>query len=239
MSTKKDITKSRIIPWLLKEKIKNEKGDRLDFTNHPFLFDIYRDQSQLLTIMKAAQVGLSTTSIVKNHHDAKRLKMDIIYTLPTDKDVGVFVGGKVNRIIANNPSMLKDVADKDSIEQKQVGNSMIYFRGTWTKKAAIMVTADRLVHDEKDSSKLDVIADYQARLQHSKFKQIHTFSHPSLPETGVHSDWLKSDQKHWHIVCPACKYWQTLTWDTENPEEMSVDLERIIFSCKNNTFKVY
>jgi len=239
MTTQKDITKSRIIPWLIKEKIKNEKGDRIDFIMHPFLYDIYRDQSQNLVIMKAAQIGMSTTSIIKNHHDAKRFKMDIIYTLPTDKDVGVFVGGKVNRIIANNKCMLKDVADKDSIEQKQVGNSMIYFRGTWTKKAAIMVTADRLVHDEKDSSKLDIIADYQARTQHSKFKQTHTFSHPSLPETGVHTDWLQSDQKYWFIKCSHCKHWQYLSWNTENPKKMSIDLDKEIYICKKCHGEIY
>ena len=197
-----------ILDWIGEEKIKNEKGDLIEFDSHPFLVDIYDDRSKDLTVMKAAQVGMSTCEILKNHYDAKHEKMDIIYTLPTDNDVKVFVGGKVNRIIANNPCMLEDVADKDSIEQKQVGNSMIYFRGTWTKKTAIMVTADRLAHDEKDSSKLDIIADYQARTQHSKFKQTHTYSHPSLPEMGVHSDWLKSDQKHWFIKCPHCLHWQ-------------------------------
>ena len=221
------------VRWINAENIRNEKGDLIEWFQHPFLVDIYLDQSPHLTIMKAAQVGLSTLSILKNHYDAKKRKLDIIYTLPTDNDVRVFVGGKVNRIIANNQGLIEDVADKDSVESKRVGNSMIYFRGTWTKKAAIMVTADRLVHDEKDSSKLDVIADYQARLQHSKFKQIHTFSHPSLPETGVHADWLKSDQKHWMVKCEYCAHWQTLTWDTENPEEMSVDIERLIYACKN------
>lgn len=220
------------LDWIMENRIKNEKGDPIEFDNHPFLIDIYDDQSQNLTVMKPAQVGMSTLEIIKNHRDAKQHKMDIIYTLPTDNDVRVFVGGKVNRIIANNPVMLADVADKDSIEQKQVGNSMIYFRGSWTKKAAIMVTADRLSHDEKDSSKLDVIADYQARLQHSKYKQIHTFSHPSLPETGVHADFLKSDQKYWFVKCPHCNHWQFLSWDTENPRKMSVDFEREIYVCK-------
>lgn len=217
--------------WVWKT-ILNEKGERMEFDEHPFLIKIYNDNSQYLVVMKAAQVGMSTLQILKNHRDAKRQKMDIIYTLPTDKDVSVFVGGKVNRIIANNKEMLTDVVDKDSIEQKQVGNSMIYFRGTWTKKAAIMVTADRLVHDEKDSSKLDVIADYQARLQHSKFKQTHTFSHPSLPETGVHADWLKSDQKYWHIRCRNCRYWQYLNWNTEDPRKMSVDFKKRAYVCK-------
>jgi len=218
--------------WICCEQIKNEKGLPIDFDTHPFLFDIYADQSQNLCCMKAAQIGLSTLAILKNHNDAKNYKMDIIYTLPTDSDVNVFVGGKVNRIIANNQSMIDDVADKDSIQQKQVGESMIYFRGTWSKKAAIMVTADRLVHDEKDSSKLDVIADYQARLQHSVFKQTHSFSHPDLPETGIHADWLKSDQKHWFVKCPHCSEWQYLSWDLINNNKMSICLERRIFRCK-------
>lgn len=221
-----------ILDWMAENKIRNEKGDLVEFDMHPFLVDIYDDQSPHLTVMKAAQVGMSTLQIIKNHRDAKRYKMDIIYTLPTDQDVRIFVGGKVNRIISNNAVMLSDVADKDSIEVKQIGDSIIYFRGTWTKKAAIMVTADRLVHDEKDSSKLDVISDYQARLQHSKYKQTHTFSHPSLPETGVHKDWLESDQKHWFIKCPHCFKWQYLSWDTENPKKMSVDLEKKIYICK-------
>src|SRR3990167_6401767 len=112
-------TENGILDWLGENKIRNEKGDLIEFDSHPFLIDIYDDNSQNLTVMKAAQVGLSTLQILKNHRDAKRYKMDIIYTLPTDNDVRVFVGGKVNRIIANNPtSLLKDVADKDSIEQK-------------------------------------------------------------------------------------------------------------------------
>ena len=153
-------------------------------------------------------------------------------TLPTEQDVGVFVGGKVNRIIANNPYMEKLTKDKDTIEQKRIGQSMIYFRGTWSKKAAIMVTADRLVHDEKDSSKQDVIADYQARLQHSKFKQTHVFSHPSIPNSGVDMEWKISDQKEWFITCPHCQYKQILTWNTEDEKKMSINIEKEQFECK-------
>jgi hypothetical protein len=227
-----EVSDVNIHAWIQENKIKNEKGERIDFRQHLFLYDIYEDNSDNLVIMKAAQVGASTLEIIKNTFDAKRYRMDIIYTLPTDGDVSVFVGGKVNRIIANNPILLQYIADKDSIEQKAIGESMIYFRGTWTKKAAIMVTADRLVHDEKDSSKQDVVADYQARLQHSKFKQTHVFSHPSIPNTGVDIEWHLSDQKEWIIQCPHCAKEQYLSWDTENPARMSIDLERKKYVCK-------
>lgn len=218
--------------WIQEHGIKNEKGDPIEFRNHLFLYDIYRDQSDYLICMKAAQIGFSTLAIIKNIYDAWSRKLEIIHTLPTDNDINAFVSGKVDRIISNNPIMREYVADKDAVDQKIIGNSMIYFRGTWTKKAAIMITADRLVHDEKDSSKLDVIADYQSRLQHSKFKQTHMFSHPSLPEIGIHADWLKSDQKHWMITCPKCRKRQYLSWNTENPKKMSIDIENKTFICK-------
>ena len=213
--------------WLLKNSIKNEKGDLIEFKNHLFLYDIYSDQSDYLVCMKAAQVGMSTLEVLKNIYDAKRNKMDLIYTLPSDEDVQTFVGGKVNRIIAQNPILLEYTKDKDSIEQKAIGDSMIYFRGTWSKRAAIMVTADRLIHDEKDSSKQEIVSDYQARLQHSKYHQIHVFSHPSAPDFGVDVEWQQSDQKHWFIKCEKCEKEQYLSW----PD--SVDFKRREFICKH------
>lgn len=218
--------------WVETHKIVNEKGDPISFIKHQFLLDIYDDQSDNLVVEKAAQAGLSTLEILKNIRDAELHKMDIIYTLPTDSDTKIFVGGKVNRIINNNPHLGALTADKDTIEQKQIGQSMIYFRGTWSAKAAIMVTADRLVHDEKDSSKQDVIADYQARLQHSKYKQTHVFSHPSVVNSGVDIEWNLSDQKEWFIKCPHCGYRQYLTWDTEDEGKMSIDIKKKIFVCK-------
>lgn len=226
------IARGGILGWLNEHKIKNEKGDLITFERHAYQIAIFEDQSPNLVVMKAAQVGMSTVEILKNIRDAEMHHMDIIYTLPTDADVGVFVGGKVNRIIANNDHLTQLVADKDSIEQKQIGQSMIYFRGTWTKKAAIMITADRLVHDEKDSSKQDVVRDYQARLQHSKYKQTHVFSHPSVPNNGVDTEWKLSDQKEWLITCPHCAKQQYLSWDTTDPKRMSIDLDLREFVCK-------
>ena len=213
--------------WINENQIKNEKGDPIEFRNHLFLFDVYRDRTDNLVVMKAAQVGASTMDVLKTIYDAKRDKMDIIYTLPTFADVQVFVGGKVNRIIAQNPILQSYTKDKDTIEQKMIGNSMIYFRGTFSAKAAIMVTADRVIHDEIDSSNQEVAKFYQSRLQHSKFKQTHVFSHPSVPGFGVDVEWQKSDQKHWFVKCPHCHKENFLSW----PE--SVCSERKKYICKD------
>jgi len=157
---------------------------------------------------------------------AKNLGFDIIYTLPTESDVHEFVGGKVNRIIAQNPILQEYVTDKDTIEQKRVGENLIYYRGTWTQKAAIMVSSDYNCYDEVDASKQDVIEQYATRLQHSPHKYEHYFSHPSAQGTGVDRYWERSDKKHWFIRCHKCNLEQYLSW----PE--SIDDKTKTFVCK-------
>lgn len=182
--------------------------------------------SPKLCIVKAAQVGLSVCEILKVFFMAKKMGIDVVYTLPTDTDVQTMVGGKVNRIIAQNPILQTYTQDKDSVFQKQVGESMVYFRSTFSKKMATMITADWLIHDEADSSKQDVIEMYQSRLQASKHKLRHLFSHPSIPGYGVDVEWRKSDQRHWFITCQDCKKEQYLDW----PD--SICAERRCFVCK-------
>lgn len=201
-----------IINWIIKHDIRTEKGAKYDLKSHYFLIDILRDLSPLQVCIKAAQLGLTVAEFLKLMFVVKKKNLDVIYTLPTDNDVQVMVGGKFNRIIANNPVLQSYTNDKDTVEQKKIGDGMAYFRGTFTKKAAISVTSDLNVHDEVDFSNMNVINDYESRLQHSKFKGQWMFGHPSTDNYGVDIYWKKSDQKHWFIKCPHCKKEHYMEW---------------------------
>lgn len=216
-----------IVAWITEHGIKNEAGNPIDFRDHLFLLDIYEDQSPKLVCYKAAQIGFSTMAILKSLWLAKHRKLDIIYTMPSSSDMKDFVGGKVNRIISQNPVLLDYVKDKDSIEQKQVGDNIVYYRGTFTEKAAIAVSSDLNIHDEEDRSKQAIIQQYGSRLQHSKHKWEWHFSNPSVEGNGVSRYWADSDQKHWFIKCRACTREQYLSW----PD--SIDIQRSAFVCKH------
>lgn len=216
-----------ILAFIFKHGIKTERNEPLDLKQHLFLFDIFSDLSPLQVVMKPAQVGLTTLEIIKLFWVAYTKKMEIIFTMPTDGDIVDFVGSRVNRIIANNPIFQEWTADRDNIETKKIGDAMCYFRGTHTKRAAISVPADCVIHDEVDSSSQMVIADYESRLKHSKYKWRWYFSHPSTEGTGVHKMWVRSDQKHWLIRCRSCTQEQYLSW----PE--SIDQDKEIYVCKH------
>ncbi len=190
---------SSLLGFIQVNKPKTESGALIDFADHKYLLQIYNDVSKRLAVMKAAQIGLSTLQIFRALWRAYYEHYDIIYVLPTMSDVQDFVAGKVNRIIEQNTVMQRWVADKDSIEQKRVGSSSIYFRGSWVERQALMISADELMLDEYDRSDLSVLETYESRLQHSDKGYISIFSNPSRPGYGIDEKYALSDKQLFHL----------------------------------------
>ena len=207
-------------------KIKNELGIPLSFKDRPFMAAILQDLSPLQAILKAPQVGATVLETVKSLWVAHFLEKDIIYTLPTETDVQEMAGGKINRIIAQNPIFLEWVKDHDTVSQKNVGKNIIYYRGTFTNKAAMMVSSQLNIHDEVDASKPDVIIQYETRQQASTDGWRWYFSHPSAVGAGIDQQWQKSDQKEWFIHCTFCNEWQFMEWP------LSVNQSKSCYQCK-------
>lgn len=222
-----DFGEHSIIGWVLKNQIKTENGKPYDLRSHPYMFDILRDWSPLQVWLKSAQVGGSIAANLKLLWAVHHYGLNAAYTLPTAGDVKEFVGGKTNMLISQNPVLSQWIQDKDSVEQKRIGNNTIYFRGTMTERAALSFSSDLNVYDEEDRSDQNIIAQYASRLQHSDYKWEWHFSNPSVEGNGVHKHWSVSDKKHWFIRCSRCSKQQFLSW----PE--SVDIEGARFVCKH------
>lgn len=212
-----------LLSFLINNQIKTETGDVLDFKKYKFMYDIYADRSRLITCMKCAQIGFTTYEILKSAHQCKNEGIDIIYVLPTGDDVKKFSGGKTNKILAQNPIMQEWTKDKDSIEQKQFGNNTIYYQGSWTERAALMITAKKLIVDEYDRCKPEIVEQYDSRLQSIAEPQKAFFSNPSKPDFGVHIWYQKSDEKKWNITHSCGKRYVM--------DESCIDYKQEIYRC--------
>lgn len=211
--------------WVKQHKIRTSNGLPFEFEAHRFMKDMINDMSPLQVWLKPPQIGASETEIVKSFYVAKKMKKDIIYTLPTATDRDDMVGSKVNRIIAQNPILQQWVRDHDTVEQKSVGNNIIHYRGTFAAKQAMMVSSQLNIHDEVDASDPTVITQYETRQQAVADGWRWYFSHPSLVSHGVDVYWQQSDKREWYIVCPHCESEQVLTW----PD--NIDMEQGIYIC--------
>src|SRR3989304_6969483 len=227
---KKDVNRDKIsvLHWILNNKIKNENGVLIEFHSHRFMIDIYSDRTPIQVIRKASQVGASTIESIRTLPGARFWGINQIYTLPTSDDVLKFVQSKVNRIISVNPRVKEGIDPKsiDSVEQKQIGKSFVYFKGTFTEREAIMLSSDRNIHDELDKSKPEVVRDYASRMGYSKIRSQHYFSTPTIPDFGVDRLFEQSDQKYWRFNCPHCSFRQHMEW------EKNVDEKRGIYVCQ-------
>lgn len=220
---------SELLPalWVEKYQILSESGLPIDLDgNHRFLRDIYNDLSPLQVQLKPPQIGATVMNIIKSFWVAKKMGKDIIYTLPTASDVNDMAGGKINRLVAQNHILKEWVKDKDTVEQKSVGDNIIYYRGTFSNKQAMMVSSDLNIHDEVDASDAGVITQYETRLQAKANGWRWYFSHPSISGHGVDIYWQQSDKKEWFVTCSACKRIQMLKW----PDNIEVVTRKYVCS---------
>jgi hypothetical protein len=159
--------------------------------------------------------------ILKSFWYARYRNYNIIYTLPTFSDVFQFVPSKVNALINNTLLLQAWTKDKDTILQKKVGKSFIYYRGTFAKgteghkmesATGIMFSSDVNLHDECDRSDQSIIEQYGSRLEASEYGGRWYFSNPTTPHTLSQKLYEQSDQKHWFVKCEHCNQWQYLDY---------------------------
>lgn len=227
MNLLQKLEKVNIISWILQHNIKTERGTPFDFQKFSFMIDPWLDWYPLQASRKCTQIGWSVMTNLKLMFAAKHgipgygiPAANVIYTLPSDKDVSDFVPSKTNLLIANNPVIagyMKDESgnkrDNSSVQRKQFGeSSMVYFKGTRSKTAALMLTSDLNIHDESDRSESSIIEQYESRLDQSLYKGRWIFSNPSAPNMPADLFFQQSDQKHWFIKCEHCGHWQYLDW---------------------------
>ena len=197
--------------WMTQNNIVNEKGELMTFQDHQFLIEPYGDFSIRQVYKKCSQVGVSVMMMLKSAYILARLRFSIIYTLPSDSDVWEFVPSKVDKIYHSNKAIRK-LLKSDKVQRKQIKKRFIYFKGTRSKTAPIMTTADILIHDEVDRSDLNIIGQYASRIKKSQYKAIWELSNPWVSNAGVDLSWRRSDQKEWFVTCENCEHQQILKW---------------------------
>lgn len=232
------LQQTNIIAWIFNNKIKTERGIPIQFDTHAFMIDPYLDWTPKQGARKASQCGWSVMTNIKLFYSARfgipqygLPAANVIYTLPSDSDVNTFVPSKTNLLIKNNPVIMSymktedgNKADVDSIQRKKIGNSMVYFKGTRSKTAALMLSSDLNIHDESDRSEKSIIDEYSSRHANSLYKGTWSFSNPSAPNMPADLMFLDSDQKYWFIKCERCGHWQYLDWFKLSEHEFTKSL---------------
>src|SRR3990170_3576011 len=227
-----EATAFNCLAWIFANKIVNENGSPITFSQHRFLIEPYLDNSPQQAIIKCSQIGWSTLAILRSFHLAKYAKANIIHSFPTRRIEKDLVAPKVDPLIMQNPA-IKAMVTEDSRNLKKIGDRFIYYRGSYDQTDAISISAHILIADEYDRSNARVLKTYRSRLDDAKRERPELgwewqFSNPTVPGNGVDVWWNKSDQKHWFVKCSHCNYDYYLKF----PDNINFDTEeRICAKC--------
>lgn len=189
--------------------------------------DVFRDTHPEIVVIKGAQLGFSTTAMIRSFWMLTTWPCTVIYTFPTGKDVTKFTQSRINPLINGSTFLRARIVDVNSVGVKQFGvvppghdaevgrygrfvlpvstpRSTLYFSGSASEKDATSVDADLLVHDEEDLSDPQIIEQFESRLDASKWKWKFRLSTPRLPGAGIDRTWKTTDQRKWLIRCAGC-----------------------------------
>jgi hypothetical protein len=184
-------------------------GTNYSYKDHEFQEYIVGSEDQEVNVMKCSQVGLSEIMarwVLGVSYNFPAFKT--IITFPFSGDAMDFARTRVDTVINNSPALKSAINPQlNNAEIKQIYESLVYFRGTNGKTAAISIPADCIVSDEIDRSDPETLTQYTSRLTHSPFKWRRNFSTPTIKGYGI--ELLMQTSRRFVNLCKCahCNEW--------------------------------
>lgn len=231
--------KLALVNYLLPQPSPQGKLDRLSWTlryrrmldldtpfslyDHPYLVDIYRDETQVIVMKKAAQMGASEWGVTDSVYVCDQLGGNVMYIMPTDADVSDFSQSRfapaieaseyLNSIVISHRS---DARGTDKVTLKRIRNAYLFLRSGTVKKDGRArqlksVPSDEIILDEVDELDPRAPEIGRKRLGHSLIARERYISTPTYPGYGIDVLWNESDQSTWQVKCQSCGHWQDMT----------------------------
>lgn len=219
-----------LLGWSCLHRPQLKEDAPFDLVKHFYLSDIYQVTAQIMVIYKASQMGASEWAVSYALHAADDRQANVLYVFPTDTHVSDFSSARIGPAIEVSPYLAQVVVDggaamgsdgkrkygADRVKLKRVRNRFIYLRGAQVSPKGLApqlksIDADVLILDEVDEMDPRAPAIAIKRLGHSSIAEQRWISTPTYAGVGIHAEWLKSDQREWHVRCDRCGEWQPLT----------------------------
>lgn len=207
------------------------KGQPFSFNQRNYLYDIYRDESQQLFIMKGRQVEMSEFSMNWLLNKLYRHPYTAgLHAFPRAGQALKFSKQRLDAAINDSQVISKWYDDRNSemlmrkftkdINERGLKPYNFYILGaTWESRkdtvgdAARGISLDFIVYDERQDHPNDVETVLGEGASHSEYKQTLTLGTPKLPGIQFDQQWEASDKKYWFVKCKNCGYEAPITMD--------------------------
>lgn len=197
---------------------------------HEYLEEIYRSEieSPYVVYEKAAQMGVSTAVLLGCIYKCEEWAAKALYYLSTDGDAYDFSNDRINLAIDESPHLQDLIHERergrDNVGLRHLGRGTLFCRGMYTRRKVKAVDADIVILDEMDEADQENKQFALDRLLHSTIQHVRELSQPSIPDYGIDETFSRSDQRYWHLKCPACGKYTCLELHLEERDKRPVPM---------------
>jgi phage terminase large subunit GpA len=194
---------------------------------------IARDLHRLVVVQKPAQVGMTELAIGLSLHAADTAFAErghVGFFMPTDNQMGDFAQTRFDRAIQDNAYLRSRLQPEpprrkgaDNKRVKHFGPGVIYMRGADPNQLT-SIDLDFMTLDEFDQMPEETRVRAEKRLLSSHAGRLLIMSTPRIPEAGINGLILRSDQRRYHLTCPACGLAQPTEW----PDNVDFEHARVV-----------
>lgn len=190
----------------------------LDLDRFRFQRELYSaagEAAPLVTVMKAAQIGVSAWLIRWVLRTADR-GATALYVMPRERQATEYSTLRIGPVISASAYLrvrqdLRRDTKTDTKRLKSIGEGFLAVRGSKSEHELVSVDADALALDELDrlvqGNLPQVMQRVTGPLAWNLVRQVST---PTIPNYGIGRAFTNSDQRRWHVRC-GCGKWHMLT----------------------------
>ena len=175
------------------------------FTHHPWLKAMHDCDCEIMTGMKAAQMGYTETALNKALKAIDIDGISVMYILPASKpDASDFSSSRFDPALEMSPHLANLFTNVKNVHHKRAGNANLYLRGSKSRSQLKSVPAGLMIFDETDEMNQKNIPLAFERMSGQKVKQAFLLSTPTIEGIGVSKYHNQTTQEQYSFHCPHC-----------------------------------
>jgi hypothetical protein len=174
------------------------------FKYHPWCRELHDADSDFISAMKSAQMGMTEWAINFTFYTVDIKKRDVLYVLPTALNASDFSKSRFNTALLHSEYLKTLFTDTNTIGLKQAGGVNLYIRGSRGDSNLKSIPVSVLVLDEADEMDQKQIWLALERLSGQHTKKVLSLSTPTIPKHGIHLLYEQGSQEHFYFKCPLC-----------------------------------
>jgi hypothetical protein len=207
--------------YALMHCVNPDTGKPLGFEGYEYLLQPLNDLSPHLVLQKGAQIGATVLAILRTLWFLDVRKAHSLYLFPTHKSALRFSKGRFAVLVERSPRLKTLFRSVKTGNHMRAGAVNFYCHGARSRNELMSLPIQYLTIDERDEMYQSTEGSQQPwsavdlarqRLKGQAASWELDLSTPTIPNHGIHADFLQSDQHFFHPRCPYCGKWSPLVW---------------------------